>query len=57
MDMEFVLLRGVERINVKQLLCINADSFPSKHQVLFFVLREVLMKKGSSRESPFHCYP
>lgn len=56
MDMEFVLLRGVERINVKQLLCINADSFPSKHQVLFFVLREVLMKKGSSRESPFHCY-
>jgi len=35
MDTDFALLKGVERINLKQLLCITTDCFPSKHQVLF----------------------
>lgn len=55
--MDFGLFKGVERINLKQHFCINTDFFffPSKHQVLFFLLHEVLIKNASLGESQFHC--
>lgn len=35
MGVDFALFKGVEGIHLKQLLCINTDSFPRKCQVLF----------------------